>query len=140
DVARVTGDMERLQSTELVPFDAAIRAGVDAVMIAHVTVPALEPDPRRVATVSHKVVTEFLKEKMGFQGIVIPDAMDMAGLNQIFPDGRSVVEACQPGTDMIVIPADLEASFNAMVRAVESGEISRSRLDDSVRKILYAKA
>src|SRR5437764_334337 len=140
DVARVTGDMERLQAVELAPFDAAIRAGVDAVMIAHVTVPALEPDPRRVATVSHKIVTEFLKEKMGFQGIVIPDAMDMAALTQMFPAGRSAVEALNAGNDMIVIPADLETSFNAMVRAVESGEISRSRLDDSVRKILYAKA
>ena len=140
DVARVSGDMERLQSTELAPFDAAIRAGVDAIMIAHVTVPALEPDPRRVATVSHKIVTEFLKEKMGFQGIVIPDAMDMAALTKMFPDGRSAVEAFKAGNDMIVIPADLEASFNAMVRAVQSGEISRSRLDDSVRKVLYAKA
>src|SRR4051812_21216751 len=109
-------------------------------MIAHVTVPALEPDPHRVATVSHKVVTEFLKEKMGFQGIVIPDAMDMAALTQMFPGGRPAVEAFKAGDDMIVIPADLETSFNAMVRAVESGEISRARLDDSVRKILYAKA
>jgi len=140
DVARVNGDMDRLQSIELAPFDAAIRAGVDAIMIAHVTVPALEPDPRRVATVSHKIVTEFLKEKMGFQGIVIPDAMDMAALTQMFPGGRSAVEAFKAGNDMIVIPADLETSFNAMVRAVQSGEISRSRLDDSVRKILYAKA
>ena len=140
DVARVSGDMERLQSTELVPFDAANRAGVDAVMIAHVTVPALEPDPRRVATVSHKIVTEFLKEKMGFQGIVIPDAMDMAALTRMFPDGRSAVEAFNAGNDMIVIPADPEASFNALVRAVQSGEISRGRLDESVRKVLYAKA
>src|SRR3954465_9265428 len=140
DVARVTGDMDRLQSIELAPFDAAIRAGVDAIMIAHVTVPALEPDPRRPATLSHKVVTEFLKEKMGFQGIVIPDAMDMAALTQMFPGGRSAVEAFKAGNDMIVIPADLESSFGAMVRAVQSGEITMSRLNDSVRKILYAKA
>jgi len=140
DVARVAGDMERLQSIELAPFDAAIRAGVDSVMVAHVTVPALEPDPRRVATVSHKIVTEYLKEKMGFQGIVIPDAMDMAALTQMFPGGRSAVEAFKAGNDMIVIPADLESSFGAMVRAVQSGEISMARLNDSVRKILYAKA
>jgi len=140
DVARVSGDMERLQSVELAPFDSAIRAGVDAVMIAHVTVPALEPDPQRVATVSHKIVTEYLKGKMGFQGIVIPDAMDMAALTQMFPAGRSAVEAFKAGNDMIVIPADLEASFNALVKAVQSGEISMARLNDSVRKILYAKA
>src|SRR5262249_24370378 len=76
-VARVDGDIHHLESVELPPFQAAINAGVDTVMIAHVTVPALESDPRRIATVSHNIVTGLLKERMGFQGIVVPDALDM---------------------------------------------------------------
>src|ERR1700751_399109 len=77
DVAEVTGNRDRLQSVELPPFRKAIAAGVDAVMVAHVTVPALEPDPNRVATTSPAVVTDLLKNQLGFQGMIVTDALDM---------------------------------------------------------------
>jgi beta-N-acetylhexosaminidase len=82
-VARVTGDLARLNSVELPPFRTAIEAGVDAVMVAHVSIPALEPDPNRVATTSTAVVTDLLKKQMGFKGIVVTDALDMAGLTRL---------------------------------------------------------
>ncbi len=141
-VARVNGDLARLKSIELPPFQKAIDAGVDSIMVAHVSVPALEPDPNRVATISTAVVTDLLKRQMRFQGIVTTDALDMAGLTRLYAAnvGRAAVEAFKAGNDLLLIPADLDASYKAMLQAVGSGEISASRLDESVLKILKTKA
>jgi beta-N-acetylhexosaminidase len=141
-VASVTVDHAHLESVELPPFRRAIQAGVDAVMVAHVTVPALDPDPNHVATISTSVVSDLLEKQLGFNGIVVTDALDMAGLTHLFMNdiGRAAVEAFKAGNDLLLIPADLSASYNSMVQAVRSGEISQERLDGSVLKILKAKA
>ncbi len=141
-LAQVTGDRARLDAVELPPFKQAIEAGVDAVMVAHVTVPALDAEPNRVATTSKAIVTGLLREDMGFKGIVVTDALDMAGLTRIYAKdaGRAAVESFNAGNDVLIIPADLDASYRSMLQAVHSGEISRQRLDQSVRKILELKA
>ncbi len=140
--AQVTGNRTRLNTVELPPFKRAIDAGVDAVMVAHVTVPALDPTPDRVATTSSAIVDGLLKEEMGFKGIVVTDALDMAGLTRLYSKdiGRAAVESFKAGNDVLIIPADLNASYQLMLQAVRSGEISRQRLDQSVRKILEVKA
>jgi beta-N-acetylhexosaminidase len=141
-VASVNVDRAHLDSIELPPFRQAIAAGVDSVMVAHVTVPALDPDPNHVATISPAIVSGLLQEQLGFKGIVVTDALDMAGLTHLFANniGRAAVEAFKAGSDLLLIPADFPASYNAMLQAVQSGEISRERLDRSVLKILEAKA
>ncbi|HXW91074.1 MAG TPA: glycoside hydrolase family 3 N-terminal domain-containing protein [Terriglobales bacterium] len=141
-VARVTGDQARLESVELPPFRQAIAAGVDAVMVAHVTVPALDPQPDHVATTSPAMVTDLLKGKLGFQGIVVTDALDMAGLTRLYTGqpGRAAVDAFKAGNDLLLLPADLGSSYQAVLEAVRRGEITTARLDQSVRKILEAKA
>ena len=141
-VAQVTGDMARLRLVELPPFQKAIEAGVDSVMVAHVSVPALDPDPNRVATTSPAIVTGLLKNQLGFKGIVVTDALDMAGLTRLYGAhiGRAAVDAFKAGNDVLLIPADLDASYRAVLEAVRSGEISSAQLDASVLKILKAKA
>ncbi len=141
-VASVNGDRAHLDSIELPPFKQAIAAGVDSVMIAHVTVPALDSDPNHVATISPTVVSDLLEKQLGFTGLVVTDALDMAGLTHLFANdiGRAAVEAFKAGNDLLIIPADLGASYDAMVKAVRSGEISKERLDRSVLKVLKIKA
>jgi beta-N-acetylhexosaminidase len=141
-VAQVTGDLQRLRATELAPFQRAIEAGVDSIMVAHVTVPALDANPTHVATTSPAIVTELLKKQLGYKGIVITDALDMAGLTNLYRNntGRAAVDAFKAGNDLLLIPADLDASVAAMLGALHSGEISEARLDESVLKILEAKA
>jgi len=141
-LAQVTGDRARLDAVELPPFKRAIEAGVDAVMVAHVTAPALDPDPNRVATTSKTIVAGLLQEEMGFKGVVVADALDMAALTRIYAQdiGRAAVESFKAGNDVLIMPADLDASYRSMLQAVHSGEISRQRLDQSVRKILELKA
>jgi len=141
-VASVNVDRAHLDSIELPPFREAIAAGVDSVMVAHVTVPALDSDPNHVATISPAIVSDLLEKQLGFKGIIVTDALDMAGLTHLFANniGRAAVEAFKAGNDLLLIPADFPASYNAMLLAVQSGEISHERLDRSVLKILKAKA
>src|SRR5271163_3370624 len=141
-VASVNVDPAHLDSIELPPFRQAIAAGVDSIMVAHVTVPALDSDPNHVATISPEIVSDLLEKQLGFKGIIVTDALDMAGLTHLFANniGRAAVEAFKAGNDLLLIPADFPASYNAMLQAVQSGEISRERLDHSVLKILQTKA
>jgi len=144
-LARVDGDAQRLQTVELPPFHAAIETGVDAVMIAHVTVPALEPDANKVASTSSAVATDLLKKKMGFQGLVVTDALDMGALMRIYahtpnPSGAAAVAAVKAGNDMVLIPLDVDGAYNGLLQAVRSGEIPQAQIDESVLKILRAKA
>jgi beta-N-acetylhexosaminidase len=141
-VASVNGDRAHLDSIELPPFRQAIAAGVDSVMVAHVTVAALDSDPNHVATISPAVVTDLLEKQLGFKGLIVTDALDMAGLTHLFANdiGRAAVEAFKAGNDLLLIPADFPASYEAMLKAVKSGEISRQRLDHSVLKMLKLKA
>jgi len=140
-VASVNGDRAHLDSIELPPFRQAIAAGVDSVMVAHVTVPALDADPNHVATSSPAVVTDLLEKDLGFKGLIVTDALDMAGLTHLFANdiGRAAVEAFKAGNDLLIIPPDLGASYESMQKAVRSGEISPERLNRSVLKILKIK-
>src|SRR5258705_13411923 len=94
-------------------------------MVAHVTVPALDAEANHVATTSSTVVTGLLKEQMKFKGIVVTDALDMAGLTRMYANdiGRASVDAFKAGNDVLLIPVDLDASFRSMVQAVKSGVI-----------------
>ena len=141
-VAQVTGNRARLDAVELPPFRKAIDSGVDSIMIAHVTVPALDPNPNAVASVSPAIISGLLKEQLHFQGLVITDALDMGALTRLYSNniGQEAVDAFKAGNDMLLIPPDLDAAYRAMVAAVHSGEIPASRLDDSVLKILKTKA
>jgi len=138
----VDDDLAHLHAVDLPPFQKAIAAGVDAVMTAHVRVLALDPDRGRVATTSPAIVTGLLKNQLGFKGIVVTDALDMAGLDGLYPKnpGRAAVDAFKAGNDVLTMPADLDASYRAMLDAVHTGEIGQERLDASVLKILQAKA
>jgi len=145
-VARVEGDLARLQKVELPPFRKAISADVDSIMVAHVSAPALDPDPNKVATISHRVITDVLKVQLGFQGVIVTDAMDMRGLTSLYPPGqgnpmaKAAVDAVKAGNDVILWPTDLDGAFNGIVDAVKKGEISESQIDASVKKILEMKA
>ncbi len=145
EAAKVAGDRQRLETVELPAFRQAVEAGVDTVMVGHVTVPALDPDPRAVASTSRAVITGLLKQQMKFEGLVVPDAMDMAALTRLYPAssgqaGRAAVDVVKAGNDMVLLPADVEASYTALLEAVGSGEIPLEQINASVLKILKLKA
>jgi len=140
DLPVIKADRARLDELELVPFRAAIEAGVGSIMTGHLNVPSLEPDPNTPATLSHNILTGVLREQLGFEGLVITDAMDMGGITVRFAPGEAAVRAVLAGADALLMPPVPDAAFEALQEAVKSGRISEEHLDASVRRILEAKA
>jgi beta-N-acetylhexosaminidase len=120
------------------PFQAAIDAGVPAIMTAHISVPSLDPsgDP---ATLSKPIMTGILREEMGYDGVVITDALDMAGASATYGNDRVPVLALKAGVDMLLMPPEFDVAYNAVLDAVKSGELTEERIDTSVRRILTLK-
>jgi beta-N-acetylhexosaminidase len=140
DLPVIRADRARLESLELVPFRAAIAAGVGSVMTGHLNVPAFEPDPNTPATLSQNILTGLLRKELGFEGLVVTDAMDMGGITVRYAPGEAAVRAVAAGADCLLMPPVPDAAFEALQDAVKSGRISKQRLDESVRRILQAKA
>ena len=138
NLASIPADKERLENLELVPFKAAIAGGVDSVMTAHIAVPALAP-PDLPATLSTAILTDLLRKDLGFKGLVVTDALEMGGIAKGFGVGDAAVRALEAGADTLLMPSDPDAAIRAVVSAVESGRISRQRLQESVARILTAK-
>ncbi len=135
----VPGDRNELERVELVPFRAAIAAGVDSIMIAHLAVPAFEPNPEIPATLSHNIITGLLRDQLGYKGLVITDAMDMGGITNLYAPGDAAVRSVEAGADVLLMPPVPDAAMEALERAVQTGLIPEKRIDDSVRRILEAK-
>src|SRR6202790_4882838 len=140
DLPVVTADRGRLEKLELVPFRAAIAAGVASIMTGHLNVPALEPDPNTPATLSSNILTDLLRKQLGFQGLVVTDAMDMGGITVRYAPGDAAVRAFLAGADALLMPPVPDAAFESLQAAVKEGKISQERLDASVRRLLEAKA
>lgn len=133
----INHDLETLHDVDLKPFKAAIDAGVESIMTAHIVVPALD-DSGLPATLSKPILTGLLREQMGFEGLIVTDSLGMSGAN-VVPPAQVPVEAFKAGADILLNPPDVELAYNAMMEAVESGEISKRRLNKSVYRILKAK-
>ncbi|WP_393164240.1 beta-N-acetylhexosaminidase [Nonomuraea marmarensis] len=120
------------------PFKAAIEAGVDAVMSAHIVFPKLDPsgDP---ATLSKPILTGLLRQKLGFTGVISTDALNMAGVRKKYDDGEIAVRAVLAGADLLLMPNDLPKAYQAVLAAVKSGRISQQRLNESVTRLLTLK-
>jgi len=131
-------DRERLERLELPPFRAAIQAGVDSIMTAHIAVPALAP-PDLPATLSPAILTDLLRNEMGFKGLVVTDALEMGGIAKGFSGAEAAVRALEAGADVLLMPPDPEAALKAVVAAVKSGRLTRGRIQESVVAILSAK-
>jgi beta-N-acetylhexosaminidase len=139
-LAVVPGDREELNGTELVPFRAAIAAGVDSIMPGHLAVPALEPDANTPATLSRNILTQLLRDEMKFHGLIVSDAMDMGGVTTLYAPGEAAVRSVEAGSDVLLMPPVPDAAMAGLEAAVRSGRISIARIDESVRRILAAKA
>jgi len=154
--------LESLEKTELVPFRAAVRAGVSSIMIGHIALPQIDSEEIKPlkeykggdaqpgaeivsqkatipATLSEKVQTELLRKEMGFNGLIVTDAMSMSGLTIYFDQAEAGVRAFLAGADILEKPADVDAMIGGLVAAVKSGRITEDRLNESVRKILAWK-
>ena len=141
DLPTVNHDRERIHALELQPFRAAIDADVAAIMTAHIVYPAFDPD--RPATLSPGILTDLLRGELGFDGLLITDAMEMKAIDDRYRSGEAAVMAIEAGADIVMVLWTLTKQievFDALLSAVKSGRISQARLDQSVERILKSKA
>ena len=134
--AYVHKTLDELRQEELLPFQAGIDAGADAVMMGHLIVDQVDEQP---ALFSYAIVTELLREEMGFDGVVITDSLQMQAMTDYYGSDEIAVRAVQAGVDILLCPMNLDKAINALTQAVEDGEISEERLDESVLRILRLK-
>lgn len=136
----ITVDRARLDRVELLPFRRVIEAGVQSVMTAHLAVPALEPSPDLPATLSPAITAGLLRGEMGFKGLIVTDALDMGGVTNAFTPEDSSLRALVAGADVILMPPTPVKVIAHIADAVRSGRLPVARVDESVRRILEAKA
>jgi beta-N-acetylhexosaminidase len=135
---QVTHTLAQFHAIDLPPFEADIAAGVDTIMTAHVVFPAVDPSGAP-ATMSHKILTGVLRDELGFKGLIVTDALDMAGATSTYPPDVAPVQAILAGADQLLVPPQMDTAYAAVLDAVHSGVISKQRLDESVYRILLHK-
>lgn len=131
-------DRARLNAIELPPFAAAIAAGVDAVMSAHLHIPAL--DPTYPATLSRSILTDLLRTELGFDGLIVTDALVMGAIARRYGANEAPVLAVEAGADILLMPVDPPGAIEAVAQAVETGRIAPERIRESVARIWRSKA
>jgi beta-N-acetylhexosaminidase len=132
-------DEARLDSIELYPYRKTFDAGLTSVMTAHLNIPSLEPNANLPTSLSKNVVTHLLQEKLGFQGLIVTDGLNMKGAANYATSAQIDLAALQAGNDVLLIPQDVPASIAFIKKALETKTLTEARLDFSVRKILKAK-
>jgi beta-N-acetylhexosaminidase len=136
----ITFDRARLDRIELVPFRRGIDQGAGGVMAAHIELPALDPTPSTPATFSQPILRSLLREELKFDGLLYTDSLSMDAVARMVPPGEAAVRSVVAGADQVLHSPDPIAAFNGIKAAVESGRISRARLDEALDRILRAKA
>lgn len=134
----VPHDLERLKSVELATFRELIDAGVPAVMVAHLNVPALD-DSGLPSSLSKKIITDLLKDEMHFKGLIVTDALNMDGVAKAYPPGVVDLMAFEAGNDILLFSQNVQKAKQKIIEKINAGEISQERLEESVKKILMAK-
>ena len=140
DISLVTADRARLEQIELPPFRAAIAAGTSTIMTGHLAVPSVEPNAELPATMSESVLTGLLRTELGFQGLIVTDALDMGGVTSRYAPGEVAVRSILAGADVLLVPPVTDAAIAALKEAVADGRITEARINASVERILRAKA
>lgn len=130
--------LEEIKACELIPFQKGIDAGVSFIMVGHISLPAITGD-HTPGSLSEFIITDLLRGQLGYDGIVITDAMNMGAIVRQYSSGDAAVKAIQAGADIILMPADFKEAYEGVIRAVENGVLSEERIDESLKRILYVK-
>lgn len=134
----IAKSLDEMRASDFVPFSAGIEAGADFVMVSHATAPALDEE-NVPSSLSRKVITDTLRGELGFEGVVITDALDMTAITEYYTPEEAAVMALEAGADMLLMPEDFEKAYNAVLAAVQDGTISEERINESLDRIYRVK-
>jgi len=140
DLPRITHDLKRLNEVELYPFRYTMPKGLGSVMVAHLDIPALEPEAHIPSTLSKNIVTGLLQEKMGFEGMIFTDALNMQAVTKFYEPGIVDAKALMAGNDILLYTQDVDAAIKQIEKAILSGDIDTLEINRKCRKMLRLKA
>ncbi|MDC9723264.1 MAG: glycoside hydrolase family 3 N-terminal domain-containing protein [Urechidicola sp.] len=132
-------DLERLEAVEMYPYTQLFKKGLTGVMVAHLSIPSLEPNEDLPSSLSKKIVTDLLQDQMGFRGLIVSDALNMKGSANFASSAEVNLAAILAGNDLLDVPLDIPGTFKLFKEALKSGELTEARLDKSVKKLLKTK-
>ena len=130
---------EEMDAAEFLPFRSGIETGADMVMVGHISAPSLTDGEKIPASLSEEIITGILREELGYDGIVITDAMNMAAVTDYYEADVAAIMALKAGADMILMPEDFQQAYEGVLQAVQDGTISLERVDDSLKRIYRVK-
>ncbi len=130
--------LEEFQAADFPAFQAGIDAGAELVMVSHLSVPGITGD-NTPCSLSPQVITDVLRGQLGYQGIVVTDAMNVAAIMDYYTDEEAAVKALQAGADMILMPDNYQAAYQGVLDAVNNGTLSEDRINESLRRIYRVK-
>ena len=131
-------NLDELRECELKPFQAGIKADVSLVMVGHISLPDVL-DSQTPASLSSEIVQNLLRDEMDFNGVIITDALNMGAISQNYTSADAAISAVKAGVDMLLMPLDFRAAYEALINAVQQGEISEQRINESVRRVIRIK-
>lgn len=139
DLPVINKSRPELDSLELYPFKEMFKAGVGSVMIAHLSIPAIDNTANRATSISKNNVTQLLRNEMGYQGLTFTDALEMQGVKKFFPDGKASAESLIAGNDMLCLPGDIPNSIDEIKKAIRKKDLTWDQINNSVKKVLRSK-
>jgi beta-N-acetylhexosaminidase len=139
DLPVINKSKPQLDSLELYPFTRIFKAGVGSVMVAHLSIPAIDNTAHMPTSISYNSVTKLLRNELNYNGLTFTDALEMKGVTKFFPDGEASLQALIAGNDMLCLPGDIPGSIKKIRKAIRKGKLSWSDLNARVKKVLYAK-
>jgi beta-N-acetylhexosaminidase len=139
DLPVINKTMAQLDSLEIYPFREMIKAGVGSVMVAHLSIPAIDSAPNRPTSISYNNVTTLLRNELGFTGLTFTDALEMKGVAKFFPDGEASAQSLMAGNDMLCLPGDIAGAIDKIKEAIKENKLDWNAIDLHVKKVLLAK-
>nr|MBA4167239.1 serine hydrolase [Chitinophagaceae bacterium] len=139
DLPVINKTKEQLDSLELYPFRQIVNAGVASVMVAHLSIPAIDNTANKASSISYNAVTGLLRDGLGHKGLILTDALEMKGITKYFPAGEASAQALEAGNDMLCLPGDIPGSIKKIKEAINKNRFSWSDIDTHVKRVLLAK-
>lgn len=139
DLPVINKSMDQLNDLELYPFKELFKAGVGSVMIAHLSIPAIDNTPNLPTSLSKNNITDLLRDELDYEGLTFTDALEMKGVSKYFPAGEAAVQALIAGNDMLCLPEDVPAAIDAIEKAIKNKRLKQKDIDNKVKKVLLAK-
>ena len=138
EINQIDKSLDELKQTELVPFISAIENGANMIMVGHMSLPQITGD-NTPATMSKEVISEVLRSELGFNGVVITDAMNMGAITEYYGADEAAIRAFKAGADMILMPEDFKLAYEGVIEAVKDGTISEERINNSLKRVYRIK-